>query len=63
MTAYRITSPRSPRLTRTARTLAWATERAERVARLVGQAEIQRRDSSGAWATVTTVRKAEGGKR
>jgi hypothetical protein len=59
MTAYRILSPTDPRLTRTVRTLAWAEEWAARFARLVGRAEIQRRDASGAWRTVGTRTKPE----
>jgi hypothetical protein len=46
-----------PRLTRVARSWGSAEERARRVALLVGEAEIQRRDSAGAWQTVETWRK------
>jgi hypothetical protein len=56
---YRITSPLSPRLTRTTRTLAWAEEWAQRLARLTHEpSEIERRDKTGAWQAVGTRREA-----
>jgi hypothetical protein len=51
MTTLRVTST-DPRLMRAARSWGSAEERARRVALLVGSAEIQRRDTAGAWQTV-----------
>lgn len=48
------------RLTRPARGLAAAEERARRVALLVGSAEIQQRDRRGAWVTVEKYRRVGG---
>lgn len=50
-TRLRVTSV-DPRLTRTARSLLSAEERARRVALLVGSAQIERRDDGGAWSAV-----------
>lgn len=49
-TTLRVTST-DPRLTRTLRSYGAAEERARRLMRLVGYAEIQRRESDG-WRTV-----------
>jgi hypothetical protein len=55
----RVTSPASPRLTRTVRSLAWAEERARRVALLAGSAQIERRDGRrDEWEVLTTFTKA-----
>ena len=51
MTALRIVST-DPRLTRPARSWSGAEERARRVALLVGSAEIQQRERTGAWLTI-----------
>lgn len=47
----RVTGP-DPRFTRHVRSLAWATERARRVALLAGTAEIQQRTGRGDWQAV-----------
>lgn len=49
--SLRVTSI-DPRLTRTLRSYTAAEERARRLTRLVGSAEIQRRDEHGDWRTV-----------
>lgn len=51
MTTLRVLST-DPRLTRTLRSYTAAEERARRLTRLVGSAEIQRRDEHGDWRTV-----------
>jgi hypothetical protein len=51
--SLRVTST-DPRLTRVLRSYGAAEERALRLVRLVGQAEIQRRGPDGAWKTVET---------
>ena len=48
----RVISAADPGYTRTVRSLAWAEERARRVALLAGTAEIQHREKSGAEWTV-----------
>ena len=53
MITLRVTSPVSERLTRYPRSLGRAEDRAKTLARLVGTAEIQRRDGDS-WLTVET---------
>lgn len=51
--SLRVTST-DPRLTRVLRSYGAAEERARRLVRLVGSAEIQRRNADGTWKTVET---------
>ena len=52
MSAIRVTSPISPRLTRTVKSMSWAEERARRVALLVGSSQVERREGRGGWEVV-----------
>ena len=49
----RVTAPLAPGFTRTVRSMAWAEERARRLAVLTGASEIQRRDGRREdWETI-----------